>query len=122
MGAVIGAVIAALIIVWIAFAEVSDNSTGYFRAARDSWLTECQIKGSFLGRVRVRMGRQHARQIYERVRRVRLNEANRSHSGTKLRARRAQHDLRQMPKREPNGRLSRRIQAKKPARAKRSAP
>lgn len=47
-GAVIGALIAALIMAGIAFAEISDNSTDYFRAARDSWLTECQIKGRSL--------------------------------------------------------------------------
>lgn len=44
----IAAVIAALIMAGIAFAEISDNSTGYSRAARDSWLTECQIKGRSL--------------------------------------------------------------------------
>lgn len=47
-GAIIAAVVVALILAGIAFADVSGNKKDYFRAARDSWLTECQIKGRSL--------------------------------------------------------------------------
>lgn len=46
--AAIATLVMAVIAFAFAFAINSDNSTEYFRAARDSWLTECQIKGRSL--------------------------------------------------------------------------